>query len=135
MNAIQPPTVTHILPAIQHILADCLGVEIEEAVPEASFFDDLGGESIDVLDLSFRCEKQFGIKPPFQQMTSADASYVDESGRFTPTARARLQSRFPWLDGNRLAATTPRGLFTVEFIARVVEQSITDGVTKTSSAS
>ncbi len=45
-------------------IADCLGVEIEEVTPEARFFEDLGGESIDLLSLSFQFEKAFNIRTP-----------------------------------------------------------------------
>lgn len=40
---------------LRTMIADGLGVEAEDVVPEARFFDDLGGESIDVIDLTFRC--------------------------------------------------------------------------------
>ncbi|MDB5304574.1 MAG: phosphopantetheine-binding protein, partial [Phycisphaerales bacterium] len=47
---------------VQGVLVDALGVDEEEIKPDAVIKDDLGAESIDFLDISFRLEKAFGIK-------------------------------------------------------------------------
>ena len=47
---------------VKALLVDTLGVDEEEVTPEAIIKDDLGAESIDFLDISFRLEKAFGIK-------------------------------------------------------------------------
>jgi acyl carrier protein len=52
----------------QQIICEVLGVDAEEATPEANFFGDLGGESIDILDLDFQCSKRFGIEPPYNAL-------------------------------------------------------------------
>ncbi|MHA2281720.1 MAG: acyl carrier protein [Promethearchaeota archaeon] len=46
---------------VRKILADILQIEEEEISMEVSLFDDLGLESVDLLDLNFRIEKEFGI--------------------------------------------------------------------------
>jgi acyl carrier protein len=52
----------------KEILVDTLGVDEEEIVPEATLVYDLGAESIDFLDISFRVEKEFGVKFPEREI-------------------------------------------------------------------
>jgi acyl carrier protein len=52
----------------REILVDTLGLDHDEVTPEASLIYDLGAESIDFLDISFRLEKAFGIKFPTRQL-------------------------------------------------------------------
>lgn len=47
---------------VRDTLVDSLGVDDDEVTLESRFQEDLGGESIDVLDVVFRLEKGFGIK-------------------------------------------------------------------------
>ena len=115
---------TDVLCAVQEILEDVLAANPEEATPDANFFDDLGGESIDILDLAFRCEKRFGARMPFKDLTSSDPSFVDADGNFSESGAAALKARCPWLDESQIRGQTPRSLFTVGFIARVVQHSI-----------
>ncbi len=49
---------------IRAIIADKLGVEESEIVPEASFTDDLGADSLDTVELIMEFEKEFNIKIP-----------------------------------------------------------------------
>ena len=44
---------------VQDVLVNALGVDEEEVTPEATLRGDLGAESIDFLDISFRLEKAF----------------------------------------------------------------------------
>ncbi|MBI2350802.1 MAG: acyl carrier protein [Deltaproteobacteria bacterium] len=50
--------------SMKEILIDALGVEEEKIVPEASLVHDLGAESIDFLDVSFRVQQAFGVELP-----------------------------------------------------------------------
>ncbi len=49
---------------VKDAIVDALGVDDDEVKPESSLFDDLGAESLDLLDIVFRLEKTFGIKIP-----------------------------------------------------------------------
>ena len=49
---------------VQLTLAEALGVEAEAVTPAATLRGDLGAESIDLLDIVFRLERNFGIKIP-----------------------------------------------------------------------
>jgi acyl carrier protein len=68
---------------IREIIVDQLGVAAEEVVPEASFIDDLGADSLDIVELVMAIEEEFGLEIPdedAERMQSiGDAiSYVEE---------------------------------------------------------
>lgn len=46
---------------MQEIIADSLGVDAEEVTPRTSLVDDLGADSLDVVELSMMCEETFKI--------------------------------------------------------------------------
>ena len=49
---------------ITEIIVEQLGVKAEEVVPEASFVDDLGADSLDTVELVMALEEEFGIEIP-----------------------------------------------------------------------
>ena len=49
---------------IKSIIAEQLGVKVEEATPEASFIDDLGAGSLDTVELIMALEEEFNIEIP-----------------------------------------------------------------------
>lgn len=49
---------------VKKIIADKLSVDIEEVVPEASFVDDLGADSLDLVELIMTMEEEFDIDIP-----------------------------------------------------------------------
>ena len=112
------------------ILMDVLAVEREELTPSARFFEDLGGESIDVLETSFRCEKRFGVKIQFEKVFSPESLRATDAGRLTPEALATLRAKFPFLDLEKIGADpTPmrlRELFTVDAIVACVKQKLAE---------
>ena len=46
---------------VKKIIAEKLSVELEEVVPEASFVDDLGADSLDLVELIMSMEEEFDI--------------------------------------------------------------------------
>ncbi len=44
------------------IIADRLGVDKSEVVPEAAFIDDLGADSLDLVELIMAMEEEFDIE-------------------------------------------------------------------------
>ena len=52
------------LAKIQELVAEGLGVEAEKVVPEASFKDDLGADSLDLFELVMSFEEEFGVEIP-----------------------------------------------------------------------
>ena len=49
---------------VKAIIAEQLGVKMEEVTPEASFIDDLGADSLDTVELVMALEEEFGIEIP-----------------------------------------------------------------------
>src|ERR1044071_6966297 len=86
---------------VQAVLVDALGVDEEEVTPEAVIKDDLGAESIDFLDISFRLEKAFGIKIGKGEMMpenlASDPNAV-QNGVVTAAGIAELKKRMPRTD-------------------------------------
>ena len=68
---------------ITEIIVEQLGVKPEEVVPEASFVDDLGADSLDTVELVMAFEEEFGADIPDEDaeklQTVGDAiKYVSE---------------------------------------------------------
>ena len=49
---------------VKKIIVDQLGVNSEQVVPEASFIDDLGADSLDTVELVMALEEEFDIEIP-----------------------------------------------------------------------
>src|SRR5271170_4226584 len=97
---------------VQAVLVDCLGVDADEVTPTASLREDLGAESIDFLDISFRLEKTFTTDPanPFKIPRgelfpeSFDPSLLAEN-KLTDSGLAEVHRRLPHADLTQLKET------------------------------
>jgi acyl carrier protein len=47
---------------VKKLIAEKLGVDISEVVPEASFVNDLGADSLDLVELIMTMEEEFEIE-------------------------------------------------------------------------
>jgi acyl carrier protein len=47
---------------VKKIISEKLSVDLEEVVPEASFVDDLGADSLDLVELIMSMEEEFDIE-------------------------------------------------------------------------
>jgi acyl carrier protein len=52
---------------VKKIIVEKLSVDLEEVVPEASFVDDLGADSLDLVELIMSMEEEFDIEIPDEQ--------------------------------------------------------------------
>jgi acyl carrier protein len=57
---------------VAEIIVEQLGVSPEEIAPEASFMDDLGADSLDIVELVMAMEEEFDIEIPDE-----DASRIE----------------------------------------------------------
>ncbi|HCM43116.1 MAG TPA: acyl carrier protein [Candidatus Omnitrophota bacterium] len=68
---------------IKEIIVEQLGVKPEEVVPEASFVDDLGADSLDTVELVMAFEEEFGTEIPDEdaekiQSVGDAVKYIEE---------------------------------------------------------
>lgn len=68
---------------IKGLVAEQLGVSVDEVTPEASFTDDLGADSLDIVELVMAIEEEYGIEIPDDDaekiQTIQDAiTYIEE---------------------------------------------------------
>jgi acyl carrier protein len=68
---------------VKKIIAEKLSVDLSEVKPEASFVDDLGADSLDLVELIMSMEEEFGVEISDEDaekiVTVKDAiSYVDK---------------------------------------------------------
>ncbi len=128
-------TTDEIFAKVKETLVDALGVDEDEVTPEASLVGDLGAESIDFLDISFRLEKNFAIKIPRGELfperdALADKSLVQD-GVVTPEGIAELRKRMPHADLDHFAADPKvenmSDLFTVKMIVKFLEKKLAGG--------
>ena len=89
-------TKEEILAAVSEVLVDSLAVDEEEVTMEATLVDDLGAESIDLLEIVFNLEKAFNVKIDRSELIPEDlfsnAEYVVD-GKLTPAGLAILEER------------------------------------------
>jgi acyl carrier protein len=116
-----------ILEDVLRIVAEVLAVEPDEVRPDSAFFDkQLDGDSLALLELSFRLEKHFRVRVKFNELTSDDIE-LDEHGRLTASSLSRLKTKFPFLrltgyETRRLERRTD--LLTIEAIAGFVQMAL-----------
>ena len=49
---------------VKKIVVEHLGVEAEKVTEEASFIDDLGADSLDIVEMVMAFEEEFGVEIP-----------------------------------------------------------------------
>jgi acyl carrier protein len=52
---------------VKEIIVQQLGVDAEKVTPDASFVDDLGADSLDVVELVMAFEEEFGVEIPDEE--------------------------------------------------------------------
>ncbi len=70
---------------VRDIIVEQLGVDPERVKPEASFLEDLGADSLDIVELIMAMEEEFGIDipdPDAEKMKTVQdvLSYVQSRG-------------------------------------------------------
>ncbi len=61
---------------IQSVVADKLGVSVDEVTPEASFTDDLNADSLDLVELIMAFEEEFSTDDNQIEITDEDAEKI-----------------------------------------------------------
>lgn len=127
-------TRTDFLAVVQEATADALGLEESEVTPEASLLNDLGVESIDLLDILFRVERKAGVKVQASDLADQiqggipDEVFGDENEIVSAVGLAHLKTVMPQIDpealAGRLSADEVMSLMTVENLAGIVTKKV-----------
>lgn len=72
-----------VLDRVKDIVVEELGVELEEVTTEASFLEDLGADSLDIVELIMAFEEEFDIEIPDEEAESISTvqdavDYIEE---------------------------------------------------------
>ncbi len=124
------PTHDEIYEKVRSTLVDALGVDEEDVNREASLRNDLGAESIDLLDIVFRLERNFGIKIPRGELFPENVSDPDltENGRLTEKGIVELRQRMPYADLSDFEQDPDvekiLDLYTVDTLVKYVEDKL-----------
>ena len=125
------PTKQEVFEKIQAALVDALGVDDDEVTPEATIGEDLGAESIDYLDISFRLEKAFDIKIGESEMFDPNVLSNEEyaqDGVVTEAGIAALREKMPHADLDSFASDPQvdklGDVFTVDMVCKFVKSKI-----------
>lgn len=122
-----PMSEEEVFEKVQEALVDALGVDDDEVTPEAKLTADLGAESIDFLDITFRLEKAFDIKIPRGELIPDDLlnkpEYVQD-GKLTDQGLEEFKQRMTHTDLSEFEKDPQVGkvpdLFTVQTIVNYV---------------
>ena len=71
---------------VAEIIVEQLGVSREEVVAEASFTDDLGADSLDIVELVMAMEEEFDVEIPDE-----DAEKIQTIGAAIAYLKAKLE--------------------------------------------
>jgi acyl carrier protein len=123
------PSSNEIRARVTKVLVDALGLEEDQITPPSTLKGDLGAESIDFLDITFRLEREFGIKIPsgelFPDHGSPDDSTITPDGRLTDKGLAALRSQMPFADLSNLVRDRRldriEDLFTVGLLVNYIQ--------------
>src|SRR2546426_10691777 len=105
----KPMASPEIQTAVQEAVVGALGIGEDEATPDATLMDDLGAESIDLLDILFRIERSTGVKiqasdlGEYIQGGIPDDQFGDENGIVSPEGIEQLKKVMPQINTDELA--------------------------------
>ncbi len=126
-------TADEIFTKVADALQESCGTAREKITLKAKIIDDLGCDSLDLLDILFALEEKFGIKIKRGQIETAAREGIPEGeferdGQLTERGAARMREHMPEVDTSRITAGMPVGripyLFTVETFCKLVEQKL-----------
>lgn len=118
---------------LRDCIAQTIGIEEDKVTPDASLIEDLGADSLDLLDLVFRLEQTFRIRISRGDIErkakeALPAEDFEKDGLLTEEAKAALRLELPEVPPERFATLSrpseiPR-LFTARTFVRLVKRQM-----------
>ena len=126
-------TETEIFERLKPLLTEVLGVAPEKIKAESVLVSDLGAESIDLLDLSFRIEETFKVTIEANEIEREAGKRLpggvyEKDGRLTDEALGEIRKSLPELDARKLVTGLRKvdlpSLLTVQFFVRLIARKL-----------
>jgi acyl carrier protein len=118
--------------AVKEAVVEALALDDDEVTPDSTLMDDLGAESIDLLDILFRIEKSTGVKieasdlGDYIQGGIPDDEFSDDDQIITDKGAQQLKKVMPQTNPDDLAGSLNAEevitLFTVQNLVDMVKQ-------------
>lgn len=106
------------------------GDEGDEGDDPETLMEEVIRESIEILDLTFHIEKEFGVRLSFQKMFAPEVIVSNPDGTISQPSLAELQRRLPMLDVARLGPRPTwddaRRLLTFAAVAEMIHVALED---------
>jgi acyl carrier protein len=117
--------------AVKEAVVEALALDDDEVTPDSTLMDDLGAESIDLLDILFRVEKSTGVKieasdlGDYIQGGIPDDEFSDENELITAKGAEQLHKVMPQVNPSELEGSLQAEevitLFTVQNLIDMVK--------------
>ena len=122
-------------------LVEVLGVDEDEITRDSSLYDDLGAESLDLIDLFFRVEEKIGMRVSMSEVQKllqgglSEEDFFDENGIVTPEGLEHLQKLMPDRKLTEIAEELDQvkvfSLFTVQHLVDMIANKASSPSTNT----
>jgi acyl carrier protein len=118
---------------LKPVLVEVLGVAPETIRLESVLVSDLGAESIDLLDLSFRIEEKFQVRIEANEIEREarkrlPSGAYEKDGYLTEAALDEIRKSLPELDGGKLVKGLRKmdlpALLTVSFFVHLIARKL-----------
>ncbi len=118
---------------LKPLLVEVLGVAAEKILPDSVLVADLGAESIDLLDLSFRIEDTFKVAIESNELEREASKRMaggvyEKDGRLTDAALVELRQALPELPAGKLVKGLRKAdlpsLLTVRFFVKLIARKL-----------
>jgi acyl carrier protein len=127
-----PPDLNDIVTRVSRRVAEVLALEVSEVRADSRLMEDLGADSLDLVELMYLLEQEFDITLDKNDMSlTAQLGLAEEEIHsdevLTPLALERLRERFPWAGEILVEGITRKhlgALVTVETFARAIERKL-----------
>jgi acyl carrier protein len=120
-------TKEEVIEGIKECLAMAIGIDEDSITGDASIVDDLGADSMDMVDIIFRVEKKFNLKTSASEIQTRllgglpENEFFDEKRKVTPAGLEQLKKEFPAKDIDEYGTMDEEGIFSIITVNHLVD--------------